>query len=393
MDGIAAMMKSIRWRLSWGYWIISGCFCVYQVWGVDSKWNNAQSWSYQLQHADIDQLAQDPTFDVVVIDYSGDGSAEERYSADEIAKLKAAGKIPLAYFSIGEAEDYRWYWDEAWTTSPESSRPAWLAPENPDWPGNYLVKFWEEDWQAIIYQYLSQIEAAGFSGIYLDKVDAWYDWIASGIQIDPIEPAVEMVRFVALIKSWTESLRAGGMIIVIQNGETLINEEEVSESMIENWMNSIDGVGTEDLFFPGDLEVDNPFQPEEYRLGILDTYVQRGKRIFSIEYLTESSSKWHFFKLAKSYGFVPLIAGRPLAEPAPGVKIIEKLSWNNQKIHHATVPGRAYRIIRSKGIHGNSVHVTDWDASATLPYQPDFSEDTGFFRLEIDLFPAQSGNP
>lgn len=393
LGGKIAIMKSIRWRLSWGFWIISGCLCVHHLWGVDVQWKDAQSWSYQLQHADIDQLAQDPSFDVVVIDYSGDGSAGEQYSADEIEKLKAAGKIPLAYFSIGEAEDYRWYWNPAWTTSPESARPTWLAQENPHWPGNYLVKFWEEEWKSIIHQYLSQIEAAGFSGIYLDKVDAWYDWIASGIRTDPVQPAVEMVRFVTLIKSWTETLREGGMILVIQNGETLINEDVINESMIGNWMDSIDGVGTEDLFYFGDQEMDNPFQPDEYRLGILDEYVKRGKRIFSIEYLTESSSKWHFYKLAKSYGFVPLVAGRPLAEPAHGVKIVEKLSWNQQKLHHSTIPGRAYRILQSQSIQSESVQFTDWHSSDSLLYEPDFSEETGFFQLEIDLFPAQSAAP
>ena len=75
--------------------------------------------------------------------------------------------------SIGEAEDYRFYWDTAW----ESNEPEWLEGENPDWPGNYKVQYWEPDWQAIIFggpdAYLDIIIAAGFDGVYLDIIDAF----------------------------------------------------------------------------------------------------------------------------------------------------------------------------------------------------------------------------
>jgi cysteinyl-tRNA synthetase len=39
--------------------------------------------------------------------------------------------IALAYMSIGEAEEYRFYWQPEWAYAP----PAWLGPENPDWQG------------------------------------------------------------------------------------------------------------------------------------------------------------------------------------------------------------------------------------------------------------------
>ncbi len=75
-------------------------------------------------------------FDIVVIDYSRDGSAEGRYTADEIAALKQGpnGKrrLVLCYFSIGEAEDYRYYRQPGWT----AGNPSWLDEENPNctWP-------------------------------------------------------------------------------------------------------------------------------------------------------------------------------------------------------------------------------------------------------------------
>ena len=75
--------------------------------------------------------------------------------------------------SIGEAEDYRYYWQPEWSRKP----PLWLYEENPDWKGNYKVKYWDENWQKIIFgennSYLDKILNCGFDGVYLDIIDAF----------------------------------------------------------------------------------------------------------------------------------------------------------------------------------------------------------------------------
>jgi cysteinyl-tRNA synthetase len=113
-------------------------------------------------------------YDLVIIDLFVN---EEMLTAADVAQLssKANGgkRLVICYMSIGEAEDYRYYWDNAWS----SSKPQWISAENPDWPGNYKVKYWDEEWQGIIYKnsdsYLSKITAAGFDGVYLDIIDAF----------------------------------------------------------------------------------------------------------------------------------------------------------------------------------------------------------------------------
>jgi cysteinyl-tRNA synthetase, unknown class len=62
-------------------------------------------------------------------------------------KANGGSRLVIAYMSIGEAEDYRYYWQSAW----KANNPEWLAAENTDWPGNYKVKYWENNWQKIIY--------------------------------------------------------------------------------------------------------------------------------------------------------------------------------------------------------------------------------------------------
>jgi len=99
------------------------------------------------------------------------------FTAAEIAQLKnkanGGKRVVICYMSIGEAEDYRYYWDASWN----NTKPSWIAAENPDWPGNYKVQYWNADWQGIVYKnsdsYLSKILAAGFDGVYLDIIDAF----------------------------------------------------------------------------------------------------------------------------------------------------------------------------------------------------------------------------
>lgn len=117
-------------------------------------------------------------YDVFVIDLF---CAGQQLDASDLAQLenKPAGgsRLVLCYMSIGEAEDYRWYWDPGWEPG---WTPGWLGGENPDWPGNYLVEYWVDDWQAIIFgsdsSYTDMILAAGFDGVYMDKIDAFEDW-------------------------------------------------------------------------------------------------------------------------------------------------------------------------------------------------------------------------
>lgn len=96
---------------------------------------------------------------------------------DDVTSLskKASGgnRLVIAYMSIGEAEDYRYYWKSDWN----NNKPIWIAGENPAWLGNYKVKYWESEWQSIIFgsneSYLDLIIESGFDGVYLDIIDAF----------------------------------------------------------------------------------------------------------------------------------------------------------------------------------------------------------------------------
>jgi cysteinyl-tRNA synthetase, unknown class len=114
-------------------------------------------------------------YDLLIMDLFFDETTE--FTAGEVAqlKIKANGgrRLVISYMSIGEAENYRYYWQSGW----ESGDPFWLDDENSDWEGNYKVRYWEPEWKKIIYgyddSYTKKILDAGFDGVYLDIIEAF----------------------------------------------------------------------------------------------------------------------------------------------------------------------------------------------------------------------------
>ncbi|MFC2089709.1 endo alpha-1,4 polygalactosaminidase [Bacteroidota bacterium] len=123
---------------------------------------------------DFISAVSETNFDAVIIDLFHD---EASFTSGEIAQLKVkqngAKRLVICYMSIGEAEDYRFYWQKEW----KIGNPVWLEKENPDWDGNYKVRYWEPDWQKIIYgtssSYLDKILDIDFDGVYLDIIDGF----------------------------------------------------------------------------------------------------------------------------------------------------------------------------------------------------------------------------
>jgi cysteinyl-tRNA synthetase, unknown class len=129
------------------------------------KYSSKQSFIASVKQTNYDLLIMDMYFN------------EEPFSKKEIDALKkkksGEKRLVISYLSIGEAENYRYYWHDEWNTK----RPTWLDKENPEWKGNFKVRYWDKEWQAFIYgnnnSYLQKILDAGFDGAYLDIIDAF----------------------------------------------------------------------------------------------------------------------------------------------------------------------------------------------------------------------------
>lgn len=114
-------------------------------------------------------------FDVVLIDLFYDDSP---FTTTEINQLKTKAnggrRLVISYMNIGAAENYRYYWQDDW----KLHRPGWLKKPYDGYEAEIWVKFWKKDWQEIIFgnddSYTKKIIDAGFDGVYLDNVEAYY---------------------------------------------------------------------------------------------------------------------------------------------------------------------------------------------------------------------------
>lgn len=277
---------------------------------LSSRWNDINDWLYLLQNIDISTIGA-TKFDLVVIDYSADGSEDTKFSAEEINYLKhgpGGKKLVLAYISIGEAENYRWYWEEIWDADhdgePDDGAPPWLGPENPDWEGNYKVKYWEEGWQKIVFEYLDKILEAKFDGVYLDCVDTYEYWATggeSGLNRESAE--AEMVEFVKDIARYVRNKSGQKDFGVFPQ-----NAEELSEH--QDYIDTVTGIGKEDLWYDGNTP--QPQDEIDYSIEQLDKFKESDRLVLVVDYVTESDLIDDFYANAYDKGYIPYATTREL---------------------------------------------------------------------------------
>lgn len=243
---------------------------------------DVESWVYQLQDADPDLIASSD-FDLIVMDYSADGTEENKYTLEEINNIEENGIIPIAYISIGEAEDYRFYWQDEWNKNP----PSWLGKENTEWVGNYKVKYWEERWKTIVKEYLDKVINQGFLGVYLDIIDGFEYWSDpdNGEDIHPSEKetAGRMIDFLVEIASYCRDEKGkAGFYIIPQNGERILDYDADG-----SYLETISGIGVESIWYDGITPL--PSSDVEERIQYLDDISGADKVVFSVDYVDDGT--------------------------------------------------------------------------------------------------------
>ena len=207
--------------------------------------------------------------------------------------LHYQNKVLIAYLSIGEAENYRNYWQEDW----KPGNPVFLDKENPNWKGNFKVKYWYSDWQKIVFDSLFKIIDKGYDGVYLDIVDA-YDYFDDKGYADS---RLNMVNLVIAISKYAKN----------QNKDFLIVPQNSEELIVENgYLNAIDGVGRESLWFLCDSLQDK--DELAISLSYLNQIIEANKFVFAINYCQKEENIENFITLAQKYGFIPYIGPREL---------------------------------------------------------------------------------
>lgn len=255
--------------------------------------------------------------DVIVLDASYNSGTGGDWTQAELATIRAGKKDRrvVAYVSIGEAEDYRPYWQKSWDADkdgiPDAAAPKFLNVENPDWKGNYRVRYWQPEWQKIMLPAVKKVATQGFDGIYLDIVDAFefyeYDPATKDWRDNLVNPETgntyrrDMVAWVASIAK-TARAEKHGFLVIPQNASTLL--------AFEDYRQIISAIGVEDLFVD-----DKKLRSEKdtrYIISYLEKLKPEGKPVLIIDYPLSNSIHEAVFKKAASNGFTQLLTDRDL---------------------------------------------------------------------------------
>lgn len=292
----------------------------------------ASNWGYQLQAKgglEVDDLAAQP-HDMLVIDPTADGTNATRFSSDEVAEIKADRSVLAAYVSIGEANDFRDYWDKDWTITGKADgkltdeAPDWLGPVNPDWPEGRKVRYWDDGWQDIIFNAegtgeLDNIVEKGFDAAYLDIVDGYYFWGAEikDSQREPGDPrnekqaAQRMVDFAVEMAEHARETNPN-FFLIPQNGAWIIDALKTGKTdtaRIEAYYDVIGGIGIEDLYFGGGKDENNRFNPDEQTIRVLKRdFLAHDIPVYVTDYITGDRRIAKFEKAALEDGFTPYAA-------------------------------------------------------------------------------------
>ncbi len=351
---------------------------------TSTGWVAVKNWGYALQGingkpANANLLAS-ATHDLLVIDSSRDGTNAGRFSHDEIVRMKdgmGGRSVVVSYISIGEASDYRDYWHKNWTVGGEApgkltgKAPDWLGPLNPDWPESRKVRYWDKDWQKIIFNDkktgdLDAIVKAGFDAAYLDIVDGYYFWGAevSAKDREPGDPknvkqaAQRMVDFIVALTDHARETNPD-FFVIPQNGAWIINDLGSDTARKKAYLDAIGAIAVEDVYHGGDADENNLLNPDEETIEVLKRdFLDNGKPVFAVDYIDGTKRVAQFEKLALKDGFIPFAAPERdldrLVGTHEGSQAYIRPTAKADTLRGSNLPDRIDGLAGDDSIHGRS---------------------------------------
>ncbi len=308
-----------------------------------------RNWLYlidvNLEPEVVEQIAES-NFDMAVLDFIPSEANNTDYPMAEVVDQfhnAPHAKLVLAYIDIGEAEDYRTYWQPGWGIGD----PEWIVGDDPDgWAGNYPVAYWWDEWREIWTGpdgYLQAIIDVGFDGVYLDWVEAFSDEnVGEFARLDGVDARQEMIWWVGDIAEFGRD-RNPGFVVIAQNAAELLESGEYVEI--------IDAIAQEQVWYDGGADNDPPgdcplprteadVDTETYRQSLTPgcqrqydeypestlhvssdeylLYLRRAKSmglpVFTVDYALHPDNVNWIYETSRGLGFVPFVGNRALDE-------------------------------------------------------------------------------
>jgi len=304
--------------------------------------DEVQYWTYNIQDVNTSRQREELVgshFDMYVLEPVVTERGEQNFDIADLIRdirqyninTRQVDPIILAYIDVGQAEDWRWYFDSSWGVG----NPEWIVGDDPqNWEGCMPVAFWHDTWQDITingYQGRSQVEEslqAGFDGIYMDWVEAFSDVnVVAKAQADGVNPVTEMFNFISDIRTYARQTSANAnpnYLVIAQNAPDLYQENPSRYRAV------IDAIGLEGIWYDGTGGFDDWNDSTGYNISTNDIfpgwteelleYLEPMKAympIFNIEYAQDLGGNNYasqvYNSLSPTHGFIPYATRRSLS--------------------------------------------------------------------------------
>jgi cysteinyl-tRNA synthetase len=289
-------------------------------------------------------LIEESDYDMVVLDNIPSEENNTDYPMNSVIRRlhdDDPPKLVIAYIDIGQAEDFRTYWQPAWGVG----SPEWIAGSDPDgWEGNYPVAYWYDEWRDLWLGdggLMEGILDAGFDGIYLDWVEAYSDESVFELAADDgVDPVQEMIWWVGDLAEYGRE-RNPEFIVIGQNAAELATHDD--------YVDIIDAISQEQIWFDGGADNDPPGDcplprieadvdtdkysdslsrecrrqyddfPESTLHVSSEGYIQdlqtaqaKGLTIFTVDYALDPGNIAWVYETSRTLGFIPFVGTRAL---------------------------------------------------------------------------------
>ena len=147
--------------------ILSGCF----------KVSNPMAWI--CYYGEPDKIADPGGFKLIILEPD-----------NVVVAPKTSATLFIGYISLGEAEEFRWYWDEI-------KNEGFVLEENPDWEGDYYVDVRDPLWQKYVIDHIiPEILNKGFDGLFMDTIDTaeYLEYVDAEKYAGSVDAMVEMIK-------------------------------------------------------------------------------------------------------------------------------------------------------------------------------------------------------
>ncbi|MCP4218326.1 MAG: hypothetical protein GY765_27060 [bacterium] len=393
-------------------------------------------WGYQIQGLDNDgaiAVLANSRYDMVVIDPTVTTSPDFD-AAGMVSQIKASKandgvhrKLVIAYIDIGQAEEWRWYWNGQTTYEEQGECNSsfipqiqtwapWVVACDPDgWAGNYPVAFWDPGWQDVVINgttlgaslnlyfdsMLDEVIQDGFDGIYLDWVEAWeMDAVSTRAQNEGKDPGREMLTFIKRMRTYGRQYNPN-FIVIQQNSSELINEVGASELAT-----AVDGIAQEGVWWDGDAIDDNWNDPAgydqascctDYYLSRLQKYRTAGLPVLVCDYAVQNADD--VYEKCETYGFIGYATRRPLSfltttppdfqDPASS-----SISVNNTQLTYSAIVNGGNPSPQTLSISNGGSGTLNWsitDNASWLSVSPNSGTDSGDMAVSVTVSGLSAG--